>query len=133
MPATTPPPRPARLIGYSLFTLAGLAAVLWPAPSVESASGWLVYVWAAWLLTGGLMSAVGTATDRWIGEFAGLPLLFAAFAVYALVVATGGRLSSIAGACVLAGIAAKLVARWQDVSVVRKEATALARADKKLR
>lgn len=125
---TTPPPRPARLIAYSLFGLAGLAAVLWPAPSVQAASGWLVYVWAAWLMVGGLVSAAGTVTDRWIGEYAGLPLLFASFAVYALVVATSGKLSSIAGACALAAIAFKLVARWQDVSAVRREATALARA-----
>lgn len=122
-----PPPRPARLIAYVLFGLAGLAAVLWPAPSVQAASGWLVYVWAAWLLTGGAMSAVGTFTDRWIGEYAGLPLLFAAFAVYALVVATNGRLTSAAGALVLGGIAAKLAARWQDVNAVRRESAAQAK------
>lgn len=125
---TPPPPRPARLVAYSLFGAAGLAAVLWPAPSVQAASGWLVYVWAAWLVTGGALCAVGTATDRWLGEYAGLPLLAAAFAVYTLVVATSGRLSSIAGACALAAIASKLVARWQDVSAVRREATALAKA-----
>lgn len=123
-----PPPRPARLIAYTLFGLAGLAAVLWPAPSVRAASGWLVYVWAAWLLVGGLTSAVGTVTDRWIGEYAGLPLLVAAFGVYALVVGASGRLPSVAGALVLGGLAAKLAARWQDVHCVRREATALARA-----
>lgn len=128
MPLTTPPPRPARLVAYALFGLAGLAAVLWPAPSVQSASGWLVYVWAAWLLVGGLTSALGTITDRWIGEYAGLPLLVAAFGVYTVVIGASGRLSSLAGAFVLGGIAAKLAARWQDVQAVRKEATALAKA-----
>jgi hypothetical protein len=115
------------VVGYGLFGLAGAAAIVWPAPSVESATGWLVYVWAAWLAIGGTLAGAGAVTDRWLGEYAGLPLLSSAFGVYAVVIASNGRLSSAAGALALAAIAAVLFARWQDIGVLRKEATARAR------
>lgn len=114
-------------MAYILFALAGSAAIVWPAPTVAAATGWLVYVWATWLAVGGMAAAIGAVTDRWIGEYAGLPLLFTAFGVYALVVASSGRLTSLAGAFALGAIAAKLIARWQDTGEVRREATARAR------
>lgn len=116
------PPRVVRVVGYTLFGLAGLAAILWPAPSVAAATGWLAHLWAAWLVAGGILSAAGAATDRWLGESTGLPLLIAAFGVYGLVVASSGRATSIAGALVLLALALVLVARWQDVAWIRREA-----------
>lgn len=118
-----PPRRVARLVGYCLFALAGVSAIVWPAPSVARATGWLVYLWAAWLAVGGLLSAAGAATDRWIGEYTGLPLLFAAFGVYGLVVVAGARSwASSAAALVLVAIGLVLAARWQDIGWVRREA-----------
>lgn len=116
-----------RIVGYGLFTAAGAATLLWPAPNVSAATGWLAYVWAGFLAAGGMLSAGGAITDRWIGESVGLPLLIAAFAVYAVIIAASGRLTSIAGALVLAGIGAALAARWQDIAGVRREAIRAAR------
>lgn len=121
------PHRVARAVAYALFALAGIAAIAWPSPAVATATGWLVYVWAAFLLFGGTMATVGAVTDRWIGEYAGLPLLFSAFGVYSLVIGSTARLTSVAGAFALGAITAKLFARWQDVGEVRREATARAR------
>lgn len=117
-----PPRRVARILGYTLFALGGLAAIIWPSPAVARATGWLVYVWAAWLVLGGSCSMIGAVTDRWLGEYVGLPLLFSAFGVYGAVVASSGRLASSAGAMVLVAIALILGARWQDIGWVRREA-----------
>lgn len=127
MQASRRPHRAARVVAYSLFALAGAAAMVWPSPTVATATGWLVYVWAIWLGVGGLAAAIGAITDRWIGEYAGLPLLFSAFGVYAIVILSAQRLTSLAGAFALGAIAAKLIARWQDIGEVRREATARAR------
>lgn len=123
----SPPPRRwTRVSAYTLMALAGIASIVWPAPSVRAATGpaagLLVYVWAVLLAVGGLTSAVGAAWDRWLGEYAGLWPLVATFGVYALAAATVGRATSIAGACALGSIALLLLARWRDVATIRREA-----------
>lgn len=118
-----PPRRRWRVAGYILMGGAGLVALLNAhATTVAASTGWLAYVWAAWLLLGGAMAAVGSATDRWLGEYAGLPLLIASLASYASVLLLSGHLGALAGSLLLAGFASKLVARWQDVATVRREA-----------
>lgn len=116
--------RVSRIAAYIALAVGGIAAMVWPAPSVANATGWLVYVWAAWLAGGGAACALGAITGRWLGEAFGLPLLAAAFGVYGLVVSltVADRLTSAAGAAVLWGFAGMLFARWQDVSAVRREA-----------
>ena len=112
--------------GYTLMAVAGIAAIVWPAPTVRAATaptaGALVYVWAAMLTLGGLSSAIGAARDRWLGEYAGLWPLVMTFAVYALAAAAAGRTTSVAGACALGSIAMLLAARWRDVALIRREA-----------
>lgn len=114
-----------RVLSYTLMALAGLAAVLWPAPSVRAATGpvaGLVYLWAALLILGGVTSAAGAAADRWLGEYAGLWPLIVTFAVYGLAAGASGRVTSLAAACALGSIAFLLLARWRDVASVRREA-----------
>jgi hypothetical protein len=119
--------RTIRAIGYFLLFAAGVAALIWPAPSVRAAtsptSGLLVYLWAGLLALGGLCSAIGAVTDRWLGEYAGLWPLVTTFMVYGLAAFTAGRGSaSYAGGLFLLSIAALLYARWQDVALIRREA-----------
>lgn len=105
---------------------AGLASFAWPSPAVERAtsatSGGTVYAWAALLAVGGLACALGSASDWWLGEYAGLWPLIATFAVYALAAAATGRGTAIGGACLLGSISMFLYARWRDVAVIRREA-----------
>jgi hypothetical protein len=114
-------------LGYALMALAGVAAMAWPAPSVRAATnptaGALVYVWAALLIVGGVACALGAATDRWLGEYAGLWPLVTTFAVYgvALVFSSWGT-PGYAGGLALLSIATLMVARWQVVALVRREA-----------
>lgn len=119
--------RAARLIGYALMGLAGIAAMVWPAPAVQAATsptaGALAYVWAGMLIVGGLTSAAGAASDRWLGEYAGLWPLVATFAVYGLAAFASGRgWPTVAGGLALLAIAALLHARWHDVALIRREA-----------
>lgn len=105
------------------MAVAGLASVIWPAPSVSRAAAYgLAYIWAVFLALGGSTAAVGAATDRWLGEYIGLPLLTTTFGIYGLAAATAGRVTSIAGAAALTSIALLLAARWRDVAIVRREA-----------
>jgi hypothetical protein len=120
-----PPRRWTRVVAYALMGAAGLASLAWPSPSVERAtsatSGITVYVWAGMLALGGISCAAGSATDRWLGEYAGLWPLIVTFSVYALVSASTGRATAIAGACALGSIALLLIARWRDVAHIRRE------------
>lgn len=117
----------ARLVGYTLMGLAGVAAMVWPAPAVQAATaptaGALAYIWAGMLIVGGVTSAAGAATDRWLGEYTGLWPLVATFTVYGLAAFASARGPvAFAGGLALMSIAALQLARWHDVSLIRREA-----------
>lgn len=121
------PGRAARLVGYILMGLAGVTAMVWPAPAVEAATastaGVLAYIWAGMLIVGGVTSAAGAATDRWLGEYTGLWPLVATFAIYGLAAFASARGPvAFAGGLALLSIAALLHARWHDVALIRREA-----------
>lgn len=115
----------ARATGYTLIVFSGVAAAIWPAPSVRAAAGpmsSLVYVWVVLLIVGGGCSAIGAATGRWLGEYVGLwPLIFT-FAVYGIAAGATGRTTSLTAAFALGSIGVLLYARWRDVALVRQEA-----------
>lgn len=114
-----------RAFGYTLLVLAGLAAAIWPAPSVRAATGpvsSLVYVWVVMLIVGGCSSAIGAATGRWIGEYVGLWPLMSVFVVYGIAAGATGRVTSLGGAFALGAVGILLYARWRDVALIRQEA-----------
>lgn len=120
--------RAARTVAYVLMALGGLASMIWTtAPAVRSATagaGLLIYVWALLLVVGGTSSALGSWTDRWLGELVGLGPLISVFAVYGLSAFLSSRgFAAYAGGFTLLAVAALLFARWQDVSLIREEAT----------
>lgn len=128
--------RVTRVVGYGLMSLAGLATMVWPAPSVAAAADgarYLAYVWAAMLALGGVSSAIGAATDRWLGEYAGLWPLITTFFVYAITVAIAvnvNRLSAVGVAALLGSIGFLLLSRWRDVAAVRRAATSHSKGPK---
>ncbi|MET7949210.1 hypothetical protein [Micromonospora sp. NPDC005324] len=125
MPAQ--PKRWSRVAGYTLMAAAGVGAALVPTPSVEKSTGPLVYLWALFLVGGGVLAAYGAVSDRWIGEHLGLPLLWAAFTVYSLVLAAVQSPAGIVASLALGAFALLLFGRWRDVGAVRREATRQAR------
>ncbi|MEV6693359.1 hypothetical protein AB0M35_18005 [Micromonospora sp. NPDC051196] len=117
------PRRWSRVAGYTMMASAGIGAAAYPTPSVQAATGPLVYLWATFLAVGGALAAFGAATDRWIGELLGLPLLSASFGAYAVVLASTVSMASVVAALALGGFGLLLWGRWRDVAVVRLEAT----------
>lgn len=125
------PRRPVRAAAFSLLAAGGIAAMVWPPPAVQAATSpvyALAYLWATLLVIGGIASALGAATDRWLGEYVGLWPLIMVFAIYGLSAFASSRgLVAVAGGCVLTAVAALLLARWQDVALIRREAAHAAR------
>lgn len=117
-------------LSYSLFALAGVGALVWPQPAVESASNRLTAsVWGALFLIGGASSALGVLTDRWLGEFAGLLPLIAVWLVFGLAAAYAagvGHPERLAGAAALLAVTMLLVSRWAAVLQERHAARVVA-------
>lgn len=122
------------MVGYLLMAAAGVCAVIWPTRSVEEATNRLdalILLWAGFLLVGGLLSAYGALTDRWFGEYTGLPLLAVVFVVYGIGALTLGPSSgwtSVAGGMVFLGVSCLLLGRWRETFLLRRAAAAQARA-----
>jgi hypothetical protein len=115
-----------RTFGYLALSGAGMAAIIWPPPSVREAAspttGWLTYAWAIMIVVGGLLSASGTVMNRWFGEYVGLwPLVVTLFVYSLAAVAAPGRMS-VAGSLLFAAFALLFLARWRHVAMVRHEA-----------
>lgn len=114
--------RLVRVIGYTMMAAAGGVAFAIPINSIKASTGWLVYVWATFLLVGGIACGLGAFTDRWLGELLGLPLVSSAWAVYFVVLILARTASGAAAGLAFGAVAAILWARWQDVSMIRQEA-----------
>jgi hypothetical protein len=128
--------RVAYSAGYLAMAAAGFCAWRWPSPSLAHATGGealLIVVWDIFLVVGGLTAGLGAAVDRWLGEYVGLPLLAAVFAVYGLSSLASAKDSSRAGAAILIAVALLLLARWADVGDVRRVAAQSAKARAKAR
>jgi uncharacterized membrane protein HdeD (DUF308 family) len=108
--------------GYLLMAVAGVFAGIWPSQNVSNAAAaeeWLVLVWVAFLVIGGICSSVGAATERWLGEYIGLPLLGSVFAVYGLAAFANTSRSVYAAGALFLAIALLISSRWLDVSYAR--------------
>lgn len=117
--------RLSRAVAYLLIACAGPVAIYWPPQAISTATGTLrsvAYGWAALMAVAALFCAYGAITGRWVGEYIGLvplSLVAAAFGISAL---SRGPVSSAAGLFLL-GFFWLLVARWQEVALIRLEAT----------
>jgi hypothetical protein len=114
--------RGVRVVSYTMMAAAGGVAFAIPVSSIQATTGWLVYLWATFLLVGGVLCGLGALTDRWIGELAGLPLISSAFAVYFVVLVLARTAAGAAAGLAFGAVALVLIARWQDVSQIRQEA-----------
>lgn len=111
-----------RATGYILVSLTGLAAIVNPPASVTAAAGHhlVTYVWAGVMAISAALCAVGAIAGAWPGEYAGLWPLAMVAAVFGISALSRGS-ASLAGGLFLLGFFWMLVARWQEVALLRVE------------
>lgn len=110
--------RVLRSIGYAGIALCGLAVVfVMPTlPMWYGAMSWF-------LVVGGGLSLLGSATGRWAGEFMGLPLLISAMVTFAILTYRDSGWTNGSGSIfLLVAYAAFMASRWWDVRTVGKAA-----------
>lgn len=112
----------SRTAGYTLVSLAGIVSIIHPPPSVTAAAGHhiVTYVWAGVMAVSAAVSAVGAASGRWPGEYAGLWPLALVAAVFGISALARGS-ASVAGGLFLLGFFWILISRWQEVALLRIE------------
>lgn len=86
----------------------------------------------AWCLVGGVCSFVGAATDRWGGEYMGLPLVGSAMVTFAVLTYRDSwavaHWVAVPSILLLVGYGVLLAGRWVDVAEVARSAREHARA-----
>ncbi len=113
----------SRTLAYAGIAASGVAAILKPPTSVEDAAPSLVVsVWALLLAVSAAICAVGSAMDRWVGEYIGLVPLGTTAMVFSLSV-LGRGWPGAAGGAFLFGVFWLLASRWQEVALLRTEST----------
>lgn len=125
-------------VAYLSFTTAGVFSFMNPSNLLVNAglAQYARYVWAGFLLFGGLLCLVTTVTDLWLGEYLGLILLTTTFITYALATAvvllfgTGYNpgLATFLGLSI--GWSGLAIVRWQQVSIIKKQGRRIANSTK---
>lgn len=120
-----------RAIGYGSIGCGGIAALLFPSFRAEGpmslTGGPVILLWALLLAVGGLTSAVGSAADIWLGEYAGLWPIILTFMIFGVASAASGNLIELALALTILGWSFLLLARWREVAMVRSQAMKFSR------
>lgn len=115
--------RLARGIQYAALTFAGLGLLATPTQLLQTTMGQFVYGWAAFLVLGGTLCTLGTATKIWAGEFTGLILLMTANWVWGGALINSGSNNSAKYGLVLVAWGFGLLAReLQILEKIRKAA-----------
>lgn len=112
--------RVLRPIAYALMALAG--GLLFLSPQLRELDSTVIYVMSGFLAGGGIACLYGAIRQEWVGEFVGLPLLIAAFLVFALVqtgsTAQRAPFMALANLSLMLSITATLGGRWREVKAV---------------
>ncbi len=128
--------RHERTAMYAGLVLSGVFTALYPSTVVTDQVGTVVtYFWSAAMISSAVTCTYGSFTDKWIGEFSGIPLLAAVLAFYSgalfLSIRENGNLLVVAFAFILLSFSFGLIARWQDVRSVKREAVSQGNEDER--
>jgi peptidoglycan/LPS O-acetylase OafA/YrhL len=112
-----------RFGAYTLITLAGVAAIVYPPQSVRTTAGdhSATLAWAGLMALSAAACAVGAASNSWVGEYIGLIPLAATVLVFA-VSALEPRHRGVGRWPVPARLPGAFMARWQEVALQRYDA-----------
>jgi hypothetical protein len=116
--------RVGRVTEYVGLSVAGIMLTFNPATIVSahvSTPGTIF--WSVSMAITGTMAAWGSITDRWLGEYAGLPLLAASMWVYggAVILDVNHHFNWIllAFGIIVFSFGSNLIARWRDVQAIK--------------
>jgi hypothetical protein len=118
-----------RCIAYGL--MGGAGVLLMFSPALRHDLGPVGFLMAIFLAVGGFVSGAGALTERWVGEYVGIPLLSASFAVFGIISTVAAiesaPLIATANLSLLLAVSAGLLARWREARAVYRLATHLSR------
>jgi hypothetical protein len=117
--------RPWRALAYFLLALGGLVIWVDPFRQMEDIPFLVRWFWTGFLVVGGIGSAIGAVTDRWMAEFVSLPLVIVGFGGMVFVlIAGGGSTARWAFACWLGSIVVQTARRygglWRFAGALRR-------------
>lgn len=116
-------------VSYLLFAISGLMFLI--SDLLVPTYGITAEVMAWFLMIGGALSSIGSATMRWVGEFLGLPLLGTSLVVLGMEILghsyAAAPLLSLGNVTLLSGIAGIMVTRWRMVVAIYWVAWTVAR------
>ena len=104
--------RPWRALAYFLQALGGIVIWIDPSRNVEPLPLGLRWVWGTFVVIGGLTAMLGAVRDKWLYEFAALPLVLVGFVAYIVVLCAGIGTGRLAIACWLSSIVVLTALRW---------------------
>lgn len=109
---------------YVALILAGVLTLFVPFEAIEDqVEPLVVKSWSLGLAISSISCAWGSLTDRWIGEYVGLPLLASVFGIWAFAILIAGGLDNLpvtVFGLIILGFASGLVARWRDVQAIKR-------------
>lgn len=104
---------------YLVLTFAGTWLLTTPTELLRSALGTVVYLWAIFLVVGGVLCTLGTLTKIWAGEFTGLVLLITGNWVWGTALLGAGHNSAKYGLVLLAWGCGLVAREFQILEKVR--------------
>jgi hypothetical protein len=120
--------RLGRVLMYLSLVASGSVASVYPSQLVlYQTNGKVGLFWALCLAVSAAICLYGSATDRWIGEYTGIPLLSTTMIFYGLIALKSAGHDGYTGALyaygfLILGFAFGLIARWRDVQLIKKHA-----------
>ena len=112
-----------RGVKYALLVASGIFAAIAPSKLVtEEVGSSIALVWAIAMSISSAVCFYSPLTDKWIGEFTGIPLLAAVIALYgfsAIADANDQGLILMAYGLTVLAFACSLSARWLDVLAIK--------------
>jgi hypothetical protein len=120
--------RNLRIPMYAGLVASGIFAVVDPSELVSMQVSRLVaVVWSLAMIVSAGMCLYGSVTDKWIGEYSGLPLLASVLALYggsAMLSVEEGGFIILAYGLAMISFAFGLCARWKDVRLIKHHSEA---------
>lgn len=110
--------RLARVLAYFLWAVSGIILISNPSGLINtSLTGAIVYVWSIFIMLGGISSFLGSITDRWIGEYVGLPMVISSVWLYGGLFIFAGTFTyvKLAVGLLFISFGLKALGRWQDI------------------